>query len=217
MQKAMIFAAALAGAALASQSAGATVIYSNFGPGNSYQGCCGFIVGGSTGGWGGLYMQAAEFRAPIYASLDQIDVALSNMGGSDTALVGIWTRSAGGHPGYNLGSWMVTGIPAYGSTSNSPMTVSGISGITLAGGAHYYVSVSPVSNNDDSKNGWNFNSIGATGNTQANYGWGWSSSGVGTATAFDVMGTPVPEPGTIALMIGGFAGAMRLRRRRIAP
>jgi hypothetical protein len=213
MQKAMIFAAALAGAALASQAADATVLYSNFAPGNSYQGCCGMVVGGSTGGWHGLYIQAAEFRAPIYASLDQIDVALVTLGGADTALVGLWTKSAAGHPGYNLGSWVVTGLPAYGA-SNSPLTISGITGIILAGGEHYYVSVGPVSNSDDSKTGWNLNSSGALGNRQSNYGWGWSGNSFGTATAFDVVGTAVPEPGTIALVLGGLAGTARLRRRR---
>jgi hypothetical protein len=215
MKKALVFAAALAAAALVSQSAGATTIVSTFGPGNTYNGAAGFLVGGSGSYLSIQYNEAAEFAVSSYFDLEQIDLAVQNLAGTNTAKVSLWTKSASGGPGYELASWTIGGMGGYNSSSNSPVTISGITGITLAAGAHYFLAVQPVSGSDDSAGIWNLNSIGAPAVVFHNYGYGWWNTGVVPSPAFDLIGTKAPEPATIALVFGGIAGAMRLRRRAV--
>lgn len=216
MQKAMILAAALAGAALAAQPAGAAAIYSNIGSG--YLCCGGYAFGGSAGALGHSQYDAVPFVSPFYASVDQIDVALGRIWGTDTAQVSVWTAK-GTLPGVKLASWNVSGFPYLGSSSTQLVTISGISGLGLLGGTKYFLAVGPADPHDDSFAVWNLNQTGAVAGYAWNYGYGWSTYLNYTATmpAFDVVGhydPSVPEPGTIALVLGGLAGAARLRRRR---
>lgn len=219
MKKVFVLAAALI-AAVVSQSAGATVIYSNLGPGGSYSPSGGQLVTGSSSTFGASYSSAARFRSQDYVSVDQIDVALSNLSGMNSAKVSLWTSNNGipgvPLPGIELGSWTVSGFPAYNTSSTALITISGISGVQLAGGQHYFLAVTPVSQSDDSANIWNLNTSGAAGRLAFDYGYGFGWQGyynyVSLLPAFDVIGTKVPEPGTIALVLGGIAGALRLRR-----
>lgn len=217
MLKSPIWIAALFSVALVSHAAQATTIYTDLAPGSSYDCCSGYAFGGLTGMFASTSMAAVEFTSSAYASVDRIDLALQNISGSDTAEVSLWTKS-GMLPGMELASWMVSGLPSMGSSTSAMITISGIAGLTLAGGEHYFLALSPVSPTDDSANVWNANTMGATGKFAFSGGSGWFAVPGYTAVlpAFDIVGTQVPEPATIALALSGMAGAMRLRRRRTA-
>ena len=78
----------------------------------------------------------------------------------------------------------------------------------------------PVRYSDNSTNGWNYNSQGASGDMQSSQnGASWSDGGVSTNfAAFDVLGTSstVPEPVSLAFGAAGLAALFCLRRRRRA-
>ena len=204
-----IFGAALLAAILASGSANAGVIYSNFGAGNSYSCCIGYTISGSTS-------QGGEFTSPGNYDVNQIDLGLTNVLGGNSAVVNLWTES-GGLPNSLLGSWNVSGQPGFGAVSNVLTTIGGISGISLTLGSNYFLTVAPGA--ADTWDAWNWNTIGEAGTIVANGGSGWSAFPDSTLPAFDVLGNQssnvrVPEPGTLLLLLTAFAGLGTMRSRK---
>lgn len=201
---------------IAAMPAQATTILSTFDAGNVYNCCSGWTVSGSTSS-NPQYTAANEFVSPGDYSLEQIDLGLASLSGTNGAVVSLWTESAGA-PGIQLGSWSVGGFPSFGSSSNAVTTISGISGINLASGVAYFLVIAPGA--DDTWVVWNQNSIGANGLDlfSQDSGATWdNSNGITTLGAFDLIGTTsdtVPEPITLALFGAGLAGVSTLRRRR---
>lgn len=205
-------------AVLTAGAASASTIYSSFGPGNTYDCCSGVVVTGAQT-TGTPFEEGAGFTSPYAANVEQIDIALSSIQGTDAAIVSLWTNS-GNVPGTQLASWTLYGLPSwFGNPGNTPVTISGISGVHLNAGASYFLVASPLDGNDDTWDAWHNNNQGLTGQQPVNEGSGWFT-GYSTALAFDILGsatpTAVPEPASIALMVGGIAGVARLRRRNAA-
>jgi hypothetical protein len=197
-------AVALSGALVASAS-NAAVIYSNFGPGQSYAGGSGWTLDGPD--TDEPVFQGMSFTAAASGNVSQIDIAIHTLnGGANSGAVSLWTSNFGAE----LGSWAFSGAPnCCGGTG--AIEVTGISGAHLDAGTTYQL----VANVDSSFDGfWNWNTTGATGNVSED---NFVVIDNFTTGAFDVLSGGVPEPASWALMLVGFGGAgAALRRRRRA-
>jgi hypothetical protein len=208
MKRAFWAASVAAVSLLGAASAQATTVYfSDFGPGNSYDGGSGWTVSTAASTINDDITSGMQFTAAASGSVDTIDIALSVAGGSGAADIDLWTDASGAF-GTLLGSWHVIAAPAFGSSNNSPITISGITGVTLTAGTGYWLNATATG---DTWGAWNSNTIGLMGTLKQNN----SNFGGENIGAFDILGGAVPEPATWAMMIGGFglAGAA-LRRRR---
>lgn len=192
----------------------ATVIASTLNAG-LYNSAAGQVASGSAS-----FVGEEEFAAPFISSgnfsVDQIDVGLTNNAGTNSAVVGLWTDVAG-IPAVELGSWNVNNQPHFGSTGSILTTITGISGINLTSGGHYFITIFPGAS--DTWDVWNGNTLGIVGaDFSTDGGVSWTQQANLDRPAFDVLGTAaaaVPEPGTLSLF--GFAlfglGASQRRRK----
>jgi hypothetical protein len=202
------FIAGLTGALLSATAASADTIFSDFGPGQSYQ-----LDNGTTIANGCCNPLAMLFTSPITANVSQIDIALGHSAGANSFTVSLDVNN-GGTLGTVLGSFVVSPA-AFGGPDL--LTISGISGITLSAGGSYFLSTSP--NAADTIGVWNDNSIRAEGTIIQ----GINTFPLAPLGAFDVLGTPAAVPGPIAgaglpgliLASGGLLGWWR-RRKKIA-
>lgn len=194
--------------------ANATMIVSTFDVGNTYDCCTGHTISGASSIVGFFAAAADEFTSPGNYSVDQLDVALQNGTGTNSAIVSLW-RESGGFPGSQLGSWAVSGQPAFGSTNNQITTISGITGVDLIAGDAYFLAIGPGSS--DTSDAWNWNTIGVTGlRLFSPDGVHWNQVPGSTFAAFDVLGksNSVPEPSTLTLLGAGLAALAAFRRCR---
>jgi hypothetical protein len=118
----------------------------------------------------------------------------------------IWTDNAG-VPGSQLPGafWSASATELFDSSACcAPVSITGISGITLTGGTSYFVVLGPLSLSDTSANAWALNVAGVTGDGQysTNGGVSWISRGSSfTIGAFDVLGqASTPEPRSVILL-----------------
>jgi hypothetical protein len=182
----LVIAGALTAAAIAPASA--DFIYSNLGTSpNVYNQFTGATISGADSLVGLDLSHSESFAVSGSYQLSQIDLGLGFVSGTNSAVVSLWEGAT------ELGSWNVSDLPGFGSTS-SILTTIDVSGITLGTGA-YTILVS----------------AGASDTWDA---WNWTPDG--TDSAYDVIGTPiaVPEPGTLALLGVGLAAFAGFRRRK---
>ena len=137
--------------------ANAATVFSTFGPGQSFD-LLGVLISGPTSAvlFGSQY--ADGFTSPGYFNVDQIDVALANLSGTNSANVSLWTDVAD-VPGSELGSWTLNGQPPFGSFQVT--AISGITGISLTKKSKYFLAVSPGA--ADTYDQWMGNNVGAQG------------------------------------------------------
>jgi hypothetical protein len=241
MKNAIAALAAFLGCAAISGAANAAIIFSDFGPNYSYDWSAGYGIDGSASGVG-PDMWAAEFTSPGNFIVTQIDVGvLQNtfFPTRNSVVVELWRADdlpIGSFPHDNFASWQVTGIPSIpvSPPSPPPLVIDVKTKIRMGSGLDYFLAVRPVRANDATSMGWNNNSIGLTGTVSySSDNSHWTAvdpiNSFYVLPAFDIQGTPisrnsfaagltsaaVPEPTSLALILGGFFfGATRRFRRR---
>ena len=196
-------AVALALAVLAGPAQGG-LIYSTFGPGDSYD-AAGHPVGTSEN-----YMNAVSFTPVTTVTFDSARLGVAYLGGATNAFTVSLANDSVGMPGSAIETFSGLVFP-------SPGIVTVTSGVypALAAGTTYWLIVHAV---DPS------NTIGATLRNDQGIVGGWAHTesgawytgsdvtGSNATPAFDVSGTEVvPEPSTLAL-VGG-AGLLLVLRR----
>ncbi len=189
-------------------TANAATIYSDLGPGDSYDTAHSLVVGKQPFNlsW------AAEFvnGAGADVSLQQVDLGLSYISGGNVANVSLWSEQQNA-PGSELAQWSIS-LPTGAGASSSLFSITGINNISLRAGATYFLQVEPAA--ADSILTWNLNDIGATTRLFAVTASGSTQLNISNAPAFQLSGTPIPTPlpASVWLMLAGllpFAWAMR--------
>jgi len=168
-------------------SSTASVIYSNLGPGGAYYPYDGWCVHGdvSAGVCTGYQKVAMPFTGNG-GTVTQIDLALTNSGGTNNATVQL-VRDEAGVPGAVLGSWSVANQPPLGGCC-ALTTIHVSPTIPVGAGKKYWVVAGPGPNNqDDTADVWNWNSQLSTGTYAYNNGSGWTTA-QSPVSAFDVLG-----------------------------
>ena len=195
----------------------ADTIFSNLGPGNSYNISLGNPVGDGLDGSGLNYAEGDRFTAGLTASLNSVMLALSCAvcpgGGSLTVRL---TQNAGNQPGAVLESLSVLGTTLGILGNNNPViTLSSVLHPILSFGTEYWLTVSGPAT---SAVAWNWNTTGDGSPTaiSGDGGASWFSPAGLTPGAYGLNGTAVPEPGTVWLFATGFLtlGGVKLRSLR---
>lgn len=201
--KALVLPAASLAAVLAlATSAHAITIFSDFGPGETYSDSGGVYIAGPDS-YAGLATTAWAFASDGVYDVTQIDFALTNFDGTNSAIASLWTNVSGS-TGVELGSWAVSDQPSgLGVT-----TITGITGVRLNSGSSYFLQLEAGA--ADTLDGWWDNTQGYV--AQGAYHGVFDT--VSRAGAFDVVGTAVPEPGAWTMLILGLFGAGALLRNR---
>jgi hypothetical protein len=202
----------------------ATALFSDLGTGNNvYNDTSEFDLAGSSSIYGAINnsnssMFADQFTVSGTGSLPvlEIDLAVSNILGGNSFFASIWTDNSG-TPGTQVPDafWDLSTTNT-AETCCSLVTITGITGVTLTGGDEYFLVLGPQSDTDGSWNGWNYNSMGATGLSlqSTNGGLSWNTYYAnGPLAAFDIVS---PEPGSwlmIGLGLAAIVSGARYRRR----
>jgi hypothetical protein len=210
----MLVAAAIA---LCATPGRASVIYSDLGPGKSFNCCQGRGFGGSGSFVGFVEILAAEFIPAHNDRIRQIDLALSHVAGfNDGARVSLWTGVAA-LPTAELAVWELHDpLPEFGDFSTANITIHVDPGIEVEAGGEYFIAVGPLDQSSDFFGDWSDNSQDIHGTMAFSNGGGWSQDhGSYRMPAFDVL-SDAPEPATLALFTAGLAWPLRRRVTQIS-
>jgi hypothetical protein len=173
------------------------VIYSNFGPGQTYS-----AGGYSVSGLGMTVLPPKGFGAAIASSFtptrnflfDSVELPLVWFSGTNSFIVALMS-DAGGRPGTILESFAADGLPPFAnpaidsfiSTTHAPLNA----------GTTYWIVAMPVAG--DTAGFWLANTTGATGYSRtANDSLTWQPQ-LAASPAFEVDGMPVPAPPSLVL------------------
>ncbi|MGA3130134.1 MAG: choice-of-anchor R domain-containing protein [Terracidiphilus sp.] len=209
---------------LFSHRAGATTLFSDFGPGDAYQSDFSWEVTGSGAPIGTSYSDGDAFTIAGSGAeeISQIDIAIGQLNSGSGFYVSIWTDNSG-LLGTEVSGAYWGNLSPYGSlgTCCKVTSITGISGVTLTGGDTYFLLVGPMNPSGSANYGWNFSSVGLDTAQlySTNGGVTWQRSFPGTAGAFDVIGSAsaaTPEPGTFLMLGSGLVGLAGMVRRRFA-
>jgi hypothetical protein len=186
-----------------STPASADTVFSNFGPGDSYDVSSGWVVGGATSEQG-FSQWAFAFTPSGNFTLAQIEVAISNSASPISVMLSLDHASAG-LPGGTIESWTLTDLPVFGVPPLVVQTVTPVSRVSLISGNEYWLVASA---DGDTIDAWNLALPGPNTPAALNTGSGWALRPLGPlefSGVFAVEGSAVPEPSTWASMLMGFA------------
>jgi hypothetical protein len=194
---------------ISGETAHAGIIFSDFGPGNSYAQGGGVIEGSATeegyAAWGDSFIPSTNY------AVTQIDLALLYFSGTNSMIVTLNADDAG-LPGAALATWDVTSSPQFEGFPGDygVQTTLVDAGVELSSETRYWIVVAPGA--VDTFGAWEANSIPVGGLVAPDQGSGFVAE-MGAFNAFDVLGNPIPEPsyslatgGGLALMFFGSRG-----------
>ena len=194
--------------------------FTDLGPmGNEYQGGTGWTVSG-TGTVGTSFTAANLFTSLASGSVSQIDLAVGYVAGDNAFYAAIFTDNSG-LPGTQL--WREDNLSSSQSFGGccGLVTVTGISGLSLAAGQQYFVVLGPETLNSTVWEAFNWNNQGVNGLDLYSEDGGntWNSNGTGNPLgAFDILGSTgssVPEPSSMILLGTGLVGAFGTMRKKL--
>lgn len=178
----------------------ASVAFSNFSAGLSFDGNSGNPVGNAFDG--NDYGEADSFTSSLSGSFQSLTIALSCiLTCADPVTVGL-AADGGDQPGTVLESFSVAGASLGGfGASFTPLTLSSVLHPRFVQGSVYWVTVTADLNDVAA---WNLNTSGDTSDQaiSTDNGATWFSPSGNTPGAVEVDAT-VPEPGTSLLLVGG--------------
>jgi hypothetical protein len=202
-------------ALVAPSTASADIIFSNLGPGNSYNTSSGNPVGFDFFS-GDQDAQADSFFPLIDATLSSVSIALKSFSGTNAFPVTIsLTSSAGGLPGAVLESWIIPPgtLQAFGSSGNLAVLTSVLHPALSIGGQYWVTAFGGAGD----PLVWNLSNVADPNPTatSVNGGATWNRLGL-TPGALRVEGTAtaVPEPATLVLTATVMFGIAACTRRR---
>jgi hypothetical protein len=194
---------------------GSTIVFSTFGPGDTYNPSLSYFVGNGANN----YEPAAQFTAGASRNLANVDLGLTYFNGSNPAdrqiNVFLYGDASGSPDNANqtlLGS--VTPVAQFdGVTNNSVVSLSVAGTVPVTAGSTYWLVLKPTSFGTD--DAWNLSSPAITGLTSVSHDDSTWLSGLNTLPAFRItVASSVPDSGpTIVLMILSLVGTLLVGRR----
>jgi MYXO-CTERM domain-containing protein len=187
-------------------AAQATVLFDNFGPGDTYDFGIGWTIG-DTADWqlgAGFVMNAGGSY-----SLDSVTASIRHIAGPNFVTLSVYD-TVGGLPGSLLETSSAMNLPAHDGTP-APPTVFAFSGSTVLQDGQTYWVIASTDGPAGAWLAWNWNIAHALGLHAQRQGAGPWQVFTFEQSVLRVEGTLVPAPGALALL---GLGLLRTRRRR---